>query len=153
MFPKNHPTALTTFRESLPLSQANSGNRRCFRRYVLIANSGYRNRYPFVAAATGCGILWAAGSWVCPSPWRRPPMPVPPSSPADAAALEPDDWRRIRDALLYLGRDLHHRSFAVHASRRELLWQEMDRCLALAERIGASLEGSASLEADQPPAP
>ncbi len=39
------------------------------------------------------------------------------------------------------------------ASRRELLWQEMDRCLALAERIGASLEGSASLEADQPPAP
>ena len=80
-------------------------------------------------------------------------MPVPPSSPADAAALEPDDWRRIRDALLYLGRDLHHRSFAVHASRRELLWQEMDRCLALAERIGASLEVSASLEADQPPAP
>ena len=69
------------------------------------------------------------------SPWRRSPMPVPPSSPADAAALEPDDWRRIRDALLYLGRDLHHRSFAVHASRRELLWQEMDRCLALAERI------------------
>ena len=80
-------------------------------------------------------------------------MPVPPSSPADAAALEPDDWRRIRDALLYLGRDLHHRSFAVAASRRELLWQEMDRCLALAERIGASLEGSASLEADQPAAP
>jgi len=80
-------------------------------------------------------------------------MPVPPSTPADAAALEPDDWRRIRDALLYLGRDLHHRSFAVHASRRELLWQEMDLCLALAERIGASLEGSASLEADQPPAP
>ncbi len=80
-------------------------------------------------------------------------MPVPPSSPADAAALEPDDWRRIRDALLYLGRDLHHRSFAVHASRRELLWQEMDCCLALAERIGATLEGSASLETDQPPAP
>ena len=80
-------------------------------------------------------------------------MPVPPSSPADAAALEPDDWRRIRDALLYLGRDLHHRSFAVAASRRELLWQEMDRCLALAERIGASLEVSASLETDQPAAP
>ena len=39
------------------------------------------------------------------------------------------------------------------ASRRELLWQEMDCCLALAERIGATLEGSASLETDQPPAP
>jgi hypothetical protein len=51
--PKNHPTALTTFRESLPLGQANPGNRRCFRRYVLIANSGYRTRYPFVAADTG----------------------------------------------------------------------------------------------------
>jgi hypothetical protein len=34
-----------------------------------------------------------------------------------------------------VGRDLHHRSFAVDAQRRELLWQEMDRCLALAERI------------------
>jgi hypothetical protein len=38
-------------------------------------------------------------------------------------------------ALRYVGRDLHHRSFAVDAQRRELLWQEMDRCLALAERI------------------
>ncbi|MEI6616409.1 MAG: hypothetical protein WCL59_07495 [Cyanobium sp. ELA507] len=46
-----------------------------------------------------------------------------------------DDWLRIRDALRYVGRDLHHRSFAVDAQRRELLWQEMDRCLALAERI------------------
>lgn len=80
-------------------------------------------------------------------------MPVPPSSPADVAALGPDDWRRIRDALLYLGRDLHHRSFAVSASRRELLWQEMDRCLALAERIGATLEASAPLETDQRPVP
>jgi hypothetical protein len=56
--------------------------------------------------------------------------------------LNPEDWRRIRDALRYLGRDLHHRSFAVPSGRRELLWQEMDRCLALAERIDAAL-GSA----------
>jgi predicted dithiol-disulfide oxidoreductase (DUF899 family) len=67
--------------------------------------------------------------------------------------LGPDDWRRIRDALLYLGRDLHHRSFAVSANRRALLWQEMDHCLALAERIGATLDASAALEPDQPPAP
>ena len=49
--------------------------------------------------------------------------------------FSPDDWLRLRDALRYVGRDLHHRSFAVDAQRRELLWQEMDRCLALAERI------------------
>jgi hypothetical protein len=78
-------------------------------------------------------------------------MPVLPSSPGDAAALGADDWRRIREALLYLGRDLHHRSFAVPADRRELLWQEMDRCLALAERIGASLEAGKVLAA--PPVP
>jgi hypothetical protein len=80
-------------------------------------------------------------------------MPVPPSSPADPLALAPDDWRRIRDALLYLGRDLHHRSFAVPASRRELLWQEMDHCLDLAVRIGTSLEGDMALELNQPPGP
>lgn len=49
--------------------------------------------------------------------------------------LTPADWRRICDALRYLGRDLHHRSFAVAAERRELLWQEMDCCLELAERL------------------
>jgi hypothetical protein len=49
--------------------------------------------------------------------------------------LSPDDWRRICDALRYLGRDLHHRSFSVTAERRELLWQEMDQCLALADRL------------------
>lgn len=49
--------------------------------------------------------------------------------------LSPDDWRRIRDALRYMGRDLHHRSFAVTAERRKLLWQEMDRCLTLADRL------------------
>ena len=32
-------------------------------------------------------------------------------------------------------RDLHHRSFAVTAERRQLLWAEMDRCLALADRL------------------
>ena len=42
------------------------------------------------------------------------------------------DWRRICDPLRYLGRDLHHRSFAVTAERRQLLWEEMDRCLELA---------------------
>ena len=68
-------------------------------------------------------------------------------------AFSPDDWLRLRDALRYVGRDLHHRSFAVDAQRRELLWQEMDRCLALAERIGATLDASAALEPDQPPAP
>jgi predicted dithiol-disulfide oxidoreductase (DUF899 family) len=56
-------------------------------------------------------------------------------------SLSPDDWQRIRAALRYLGRDLHHRSFAVSAERRELLWQEMDRCLELADRL-AQLEHS-----------
>ena len=49
--------------------------------------------------------------------------------------LTADDWRRICDALRYLGRDLHHRSFSVTAERRELLWEEMDQCLALADRL------------------
>ena len=52
-----------------------------------------------------------------------------------APDLSPDDWRRIGDALRYLGRDLHHRSFAVTAERRQLLWQEMDHCLTLADRL------------------
>ena len=52
-----------------------------------------------------------------------------------ANALSPADWRRICDALRYLGRDLHHRSFAVTSERRELLWEEMDRCLELADRL------------------
>ena len=39
-------------------------------------------------------------------------------SPAELSA---DDRRRICDALRYLGRDL--------------LWQEMDQCLALADRL------------------
>jgi hypothetical protein len=53
--------------------------------------------------------------------------------------LTPADWRRICDALRYLGRDLHHRSFAVTSERRELLWAEMDRCLELADRLSAQL--------------
>lgn len=52
-----------------------------------------------------------------------------------AAELSADDRRRICDALRYLGRDLHHRSFAVTPERRDLLWQEMDQCLALADRL------------------
>ena len=52
--------------------------------------------------------------------------------------LSGDDLRRVCDALRYLGRDLHHRSFSVTAERRELLWQEMDACLALADRLSAS---------------
>lgn len=52
--------------------------------------------------------------------------------------LTPDDWRRICDALRYLGRDLHHRSFSVTAERRQLLWQEMDQCLALADRLSSA---------------
>ena len=49
--------------------------------------------------------------------------------------LHRDDWLRIRDALRYQARELHHRSFAVHSSRRDLLWDEMDRCLALADLV------------------
>ncbi|MEY4296897.1 MAG: hypothetical protein RLZZ423_76 [Cyanobacteriota bacterium] len=54
-------------------------------------------------------------------------------------ALSADDLHRICGALRYLGRDLHHRSFSVSAERRELLWQEMDQCLALADRLSAGL--------------
>ena len=56
--------------------------------------------------------------------------------------LTPTDWRRICDALRYLGRDLHHRSFAVTAERRQLLWEEMDRCLELADRLSARLSAA-----------
>jgi hypothetical protein len=36
-----------------------------------------------------------------------------------------------------MGRDLHQRSYQVSQERRELLWQEMNRCLELADRIEA----------------
>ena len=49
--------------------------------------------------------------------------------------LEEEDRARIAAALRYMGRDLQHCSYAVNTERRELLWQEMDRCLALAERM------------------
>ncbi len=61
--------------------------------------------------------------------------------------LSPDDWRRICDARRYLGRDLHHRSSSVTAERRELLWQEMDHCLALADRLSDALGDLHSAEA------
>jgi hypothetical protein len=60
-----------------------------------------------------------------------------PESSGLANGLNQEDWQRISAALRYMGRDLHHRSFAVTADRRELLWQEMDACLQLAERIEA----------------
>ncbi len=71
-------------------------------------------------------------------PVSDPPCAMPLTPPE----LHPDDWRRLRDALRYQGRDLHHRSYAVDARRRELLWEEMDRCLALADRIEAHLDGA-----------
>jgi hypothetical protein len=57
------------------------------------------------------------------------------------ASLE--DWQRIRAALLYMGRALQHRSYAVSAERRPLLWEEQDRCLALAERVDRLLQAGA----------
>jgi short-subunit dehydrogenase len=53
----------------------------------------------------------------------------------DDRGLNHEDWQRIGAALRYMGRDLHHRSFTVTPERRELLWQELDACLHLAERI------------------
>jgi hypothetical protein len=61
-------------------------------------------------------------------------------------SLSSADTRRICDALRYLGRDLHHRSFGVTAERRELLWEEMDRCLALADRLSALLSGESTAD-------
>ena len=58
-------------------------------------------------------------------------------------ALPPADWRLICDALRYLSRDLHHRAFTVTSERRELLcWEEMDRCLDLADRLSARLSAA-----------
>lgn len=76
---------------------------------------------------------------VAPQEWPHPPTSAKLCAEwlqlmTLAPDLSPDDWRRICDALRYLGRDLHHRSFSV-SSRRELLWEEMDRCLNLADRL------------------
>lgn len=70
-------------------------------------------------------------------------------------SLSAADWLRIRDALRYVGRELHHRSFAVNEQRRALLWEEMDRCLALAARIEAACPPAADGDraADGPGAP
>ena len=62
--------------------------------------------------------------------------------------LSAEELRRICDALRYLGRDLHHRSFSVTSERRELLWQEMDQCLALADRLSAGLVDGALTPTD-----
>jgi hypothetical protein len=56
-----------------------------------------------------------------------------------ASDLSPDEWCRICDALRYLGRDLHHRSFAAGPERPELLWEEMDRCLNPADRLAQDI--------------
>ena len=113
---------------------------------VLLQEIRISNRVEGVAAAPGWPNCF---SQPCPSmafrlsrsarlrPWRinddKPP--------GFEASLE--DWQRIRAALLYMGRDLQHRSFAVTAERRPLLWEEQDRCLALAERLERWLEAGA----------
>ena len=60
-------------------------------------------------------------------------------------SLTPGDRRRVVDALRYVGRDLHHRSFSVTSDRRELLWQEMDACLQLAERLSITDDPGATV--------
>jgi hypothetical protein len=67
----------------------------------------------------------------------------PGEDPALGLEASLEDWQRIRAALLYMGRDLQHRSFAVSAERRPLLWEEQDRCLALAERVDRLLQAGA----------
>jgi hypothetical protein len=81
------------------------------------------------------------GSGAERGPWQDQAMTL------STEQLSPDDWRRICDALRYLGRDLHHRSFSVTAERRELLWEEMDQCLALADRLSDALRDQQSPEA------
>ena len=67
----------------------------------------------------------------------------PADAPTRALEASLDDLGRIRAALLYMGRDLQHRSFAVSAERRQLLWEEQDRCLALAETIDRLIQARA----------
>lgn len=59
---------------------------------------------------------------------------------AHAPQLTSEDLQRLADALRYMGRDLHQRSYEAGPQRRELLWQEMDACLALADRLEAPLQ-------------
>ncbi len=76
-----------------------------------------------------------------------------PLGPGDDLALgleaSLEDWQRIRAALLYMGRDLQHRSFAVSAERRPLLWEEQDRCLALAERVDRLMQAGTDSAPDR----
>ena len=58
-------------------------------------------------------------------------------TPTDAE-LTPDDWRRICDALRYLGRDLHHRSFSVTAMAI------CNRCSAKRSASGSCITQAAS---------
>jgi hypothetical protein len=69
------------------------------------------------------------------------------------AELDPDDQRRIIEALRYLARDLHHRSFSVTADRRQLLWQEMDRCLLLAQTLSDSMPAAMARASPSRPPP
>ena len=48
----NRSSAPAAFREPLPLKQLQSSYGRPFRSNMFIAHSGYRTRYPLVAAAT-----------------------------------------------------------------------------------------------------
>ena len=78
------------------------------------------------------------------------------TSPSDDSwsveALTPEDRRRVIDALRYVGRDLHHRSFSVSSDRRELLWQEMDACLQLADQLSTSPNRQPGLDRVSDPA-
>ena len=49
---ENRATALAAFREPPPQSQAQPSNSSPFCGHVSMANSGYRTRYPLVAATT-----------------------------------------------------------------------------------------------------
>lgn len=54
---ENHSTATAAFRKPLPCRGINLNNRSRFRQFISIANSGYRTRYPTVAATILFG--WA----------------------------------------------------------------------------------------------
>ena len=78
---------------------------------------------------------------------------TPPSDDSwSTDALAPEDRRRVVDALRYVGRDLHHRSFSVTSDRRELLWREMDACLQLADHLSTSPNSLPALERFSDPA-
>jgi hypothetical protein len=101
----------------------------------VVCGPGHKSRHAPWPESLSFSEVSIPPSLISPHGWstRNEPMAsVPPN-------LSLADWQRICDALRYLGRDLHHRSFAVSPERRELLWQEMDRCLALADRLAEAL--------------